>query len=232
MEAGVNAVQVQRLSPDELWIEAPLEGATLELVWRAMARCGLNRGRVDRAKSIVEGRSPDGLFSDKAVVQAFIEPFDGGTRLTFVGVRADRQYDFGHTTRLTQSMVERIAAFLRERPAGEEPIVETVSRAPIASPFGDEKQQVQLFLEPDLIVPLPKRRLSIKEQVLGVLRSVGVIVVVFVAFRFHLSGPLFLGLAGWSWWKRASGQKFEAISFAMYLLLGCYGCWQLLARSF
>lgn len=225
-------METRRLSPDEIWIEAPFERHTGLLLWHAMAQCGLRKGVIDwregEEQALVEGRSPSDFSSPEAIFQARLRPDQNGTRVAFSSIRPDKQFDFGNNTGVRRRLSARIEKLLGQFPITErlpEPSSAPIP-APIASPIGGEKLVMRNEAQHRNLLPLQPAPLW--QQVapfVYVVFGIGTMVFPGVSTLFCL------GFAVWLWSGRTRRQQHKTTPF-MFLALGLWGCYQLFARYF
>jgi len=230
LETGVK-METRRLSPDELWIEAPFERHTCLLLWHAMAGCGLRNGAIDWREgedhAIVEGHISKTISSDRAVFQMQLRPDEGGTRIVFFSMRRDGQFDFGENTRVRGGLSLNIEKFLRQSSLETrlpEPLPAPV-RAPIASPVGGEKLVKRNEAEHKKLLPL--QPIPLWQQVAPLIYFVFGMGALFLPIVF---GPLNLGTAVLLWSGRTRGERLKSQPF-VFLALGILGCLLLFTNS-
>lgn len=240
-------MRTRLLSPDSLWIEAPLSPRACRLVWRAMAACGLCEGKINSFRDVhfsplyswqqhlVEGRTAPGFFrSHNARAQARLSAQDDGTRVDFDAVHLKSEIDFGAARVFERQLVLRMEAFLRDLPADwHETETATEAAPPIASPtdFEAHVKGSEPALEPLTPLRAPSL-LSPRQRLQAWLRFGAVAVVFLLALWWNVPGLAFLVLAAWTLWNGRQVKKVDWFSFVLYSGLGLMQCWQLVQRWF
>ena len=220
----------------------PLSTRTPRLVWRAMASCGLQNGKINSYQDIhfsqlydwqphlVEGRTAREFLRDNSArVQARLTEEDGGTRVDFDAVHARDEFDFWASRRFQRRLMPRIEQFLRETPLDwrEKDEVEKVV-APIASPTDFSTRP--LTSEPSLESLLPLRApLMSPGEWLYFGTAMGVFV---LATWVNAWGLVALAFAGWTWWNGRRMKKTDWKSLIFWSVLGLYGSWQMVRSWF
>ncbi len=220
----------------------PLSTRTPRLVWRAMASCGLQNGKINSYQEVhfsqlydwqphlVEGRTAREFLRDNSArVQARLTEENGGTRVDFDAVHARDEFDFWASRRFQRRLMPQIEQFLRETPLdwSEEGQVQEVA-PPIASPTDFSVRSGDNNAVFESVLPLRTALLSPGEWL-----RCGAIMGAFVLGSWaNVWGLVALSFAVWTWWNGRRTKKTDWSSLIFWSALAGYGTWQMVRTWF